>query len=67
MALTAYASDKSVISSLRKYYNRDEQYNVDFRYWLHTAKKTKDGIMVQIGSRRFLIDEYTGSVIKEIR
>lgn len=67
MVITVYASDESVISSLRKYYNRDEQYNVDFRYWLHTAKKVKDGIIVQIGSRRFLIDEYTGSVIKEIR
>ena len=67
MVVTAYASDESVIASLRKYYNRDEQYNTNFRYWLHTARKVKDGIMIQIGSRRFLIDEHTGSVIKEIR
>lgn len=67
MVVTDYASDESVIASLRKYYNADERYTVDFRYWLHTAKKVKDGIMVQIGSRKFLIDEYTGSVIKEIR
>lgn len=65
--VSPYFSDSTVISSLRKYYKKDEQYTVDFSYWLHNAKIVKDGILIQIGSRKFLIEEYTGSVIKEVR
>lgn len=65
--VTDYASDECVIASLRKYYNADERYTVDFRYWLHTAKKVKDGILISVGSRKFLIEEFTGSVIREVK
>ena len=65
--LSPYFSDADLISSLRKYYKNEEQYIVNFKYWLHTAKKIKDGIIIQIASRKFLIDFYTGSVIKEVK
>ena len=65
--MTPYASDESIIASLRKYYMKEKQYNINFKYWLHTAKKIKDGIIIQIASRKFLIDFYTGSVIKEVK
>lgn len=65
--LSPYFSDADVICSLRKYYKKEEQYTVNFQYWLHTAKKIKDGIIIQIGSRKFLIDFYTGSIIKEVK
>lgn len=64
--ISPYFSDKTLISSLRKYYKKEEQYSINFGYWLHTAKKTKDGIIIQIASRKFLVDYYTGSVIKEV-
>lgn len=65
--LSPYFSDADLISSLRKYYKNEEQYTVNFWYWLHTARKIKDGIIIQIASRKFLIDFYTGSVIKEVK
>ena len=64
--LSPYFSDDDLINSLRKYYPKNKQYTVNFQYWLHTAKKIKDGIIIQIASRKFLIDFYTGSVIKEV-
>lgn len=67
MGLSPYFSDADLISSLRKYYNKEKQYTVNFRYWLHTAKKIKDGILINVESRKFLIDYYSGSVIKELR
>ena len=65
--VSKYVSDKTIIASLRKFYGADEQYTVNFYYWLHTAVPVKDGILVLVGSRSFLIDEYTGSVIREIK
>lgn len=64
--LSPYFDDNTLIMSLRKYYPKNEQYSINFKYWLHTAKKTKDGIIIQIASRKFLINFYTGSVIKEV-
>lgn len=65
--LSPYFSDDDLISSLRKYYKKEEQYTVNFWYWLHTAKKVKDGILINVGSRKFLVDFFSGSVIKEVR
>lgn len=65
--ISPYFSDKDLISSLRKYYDESEAYRINFSSWLHTAKKTKDGILIQIGSRKFLIDHYTGSILKEVK
>lgn len=65
--LSPYFSDADLISSLRKYYKKEEQYTVNFKYWLHTAYKVKDGIIIQIANRKFLVDFYTGSIIKEVK
>lgn len=65
--MSPYFTDAALISSLRKYYKKEEQYNVNFKYWLSTAHKVKDGIIVNIAGRKFLIDYYTGSVLKEVK
>ena len=66
-SVSKYVNDKTIISNLRGFYDAEEQYRINFRYWLHTAKQVKDGIMIQVGSRRFLVDAFTGSVIREVR
>ena len=66
-SVSKFVSDKTVVCSLRGFYNEDEWYTVNFRYWLHTARRVKDGIMINVGSRCFLVDEYTGSVVKEVK
>ena len=38
--------DEEVVASLRQYYNKNEQYKINFYHWLRTAKKTKDGILL---------------------
>lgn len=65
--LSPYFNDADLISSLRKYYKKEEQYTINFQYWLHTAKKIKEGILVNIAGRKFLVDFYSGSVIKEVK
>lgn len=66
MSVTPYASNKEIIASIRKYFNNEEQYNINFEYWLNTAIKTNNGIIIKIKHREFLIDYYSGSVIKEV-
>lgn len=66
MTVTPYASDKEIIASLRKYFNSEEQYTIDFEYWLNFAVKTNNGILIKIKHREFLVNYYTGSVIKEV-
>ena len=66
MSVTSYASDKEIIASLRKYFNRKEQYSINFEYWLNFAIKTNNGILIKIKHREFLIDEFSGTVIKEV-
>ena len=65
--LSPYFSDYEVISSLRQYYKDSEQYSINFEYWLQRKRITKDGIIVNIAGKQFLIDYYTGSVIKQMR
>ena len=65
--VSKYFSDETVISSLRGHYDANERYSINFHYWLYTATITKDGILVRVGSRRFLVDEFTGAVIREMR
>lgn len=66
MSVTPYASNKTIIASIRKYFNSEEQYAINFEYWLNFAIKTNNGILIKIKNREFLIDYYTGSVIKEV-
>lgn len=62
-----YFSDETVISSLRGFYDENERYSINFHYWLHTATITKDGILIRVGSRMFLVEEFTGTVIREVK
>lgn len=64
--VSKYFSDEDLINSLRKQYPRDKQYTVDFRFWLNTAKRTRDGLVVTVEDRSFLVDEYSGSVVREV-
>ncbi len=66
MSVTPYASNKTIIASIRKYFNNEEQYSINFEYWLNFAIKTNNGILIKIKNREFLVDQYTGSVIKEV-
>ena len=64
--ISPYLSDSEVVSCLRQEFDRDEQYNIDFGYWLHTARVVREGILVRVMSRRFLLDYRTGAVIREV-
>ena len=66
MTVTPYASDKEIITSLRKYFNNEEQYSIDFNYYLNFAIKTKNGVLIKIKHREFLIEYFSGTVIKEV-
>lgn len=65
--VSSYFSDEDCISSLRGFYDENERYSINFHYWLHTATRTREGILVTVGSRRFLLEEFTGTVIREVR
>ena len=64
--ISIYCSDDEVISSLRQFYPREDQYRINFLHWLNTAKTTKDGIIVQVEERKFLLHPVLGTVIKEV-
>lgn len=61
-----YATDEETVNSIRAYYPCEEQYRINFEYWLHTARKTKEGILVNVGSRKFLLHPVLGTVISEL-
>ena len=61
-----YFSDNDVICSIRKYYRKNKQFSTNFEYWLNTAKHTKDGILITVENRKFLVNTYTGMVIREV-
>ena len=65
-SVSPYFSNDTLIASLRKYCNKNEQYSINFEYWLNFAVKTNNGILIKIKHREFLVDYYTGSVIKEV-
>ena len=64
--ISPYLSDNEVISQLRLQFDRDEQYRINFRYWLSTSRRVRSGVLVNVGSRCFLLDDCTGSVIREV-
>ena len=65
--VSKYFADETVISSLRGFYDENERYSINFQYWLHTATITKDGILIRVGARMFLVEEFTGTVVREIK
>lgn len=64
--ISQYCTDEETVNSIRAYYSREEQYSINFEYWLHTACKTKDGVLITVGSRKFLLHPVLGTVIKEV-
>jgi len=64
--VSVYVSDDDVISNLRGFFDRAEQYQINFKYWLGTSRKVKEGVLVNVGSRCFLLHEFTGLVIREV-
>lgn len=66
MSVTPYASNQEIITSIRKYFNSEEQYTINFEYFLNFAINTNNGILIKIKHREFLVDYFTGSVIKEV-
>ena len=66
MVLSSYFSDTEVITSLRQQFPRELQYSIDFKVWLNNAILTEKGFIIQVLSRKFLVDRYTGNVIKEL-
>lgn len=64
--ITKYCSDDEIINHLRLYFDEHEQYSFPFKSWLHTAHKTNEGILLTMGTRKFLIHEETGTVLKEV-
>ena len=66
MVLSPYFSDEECISHLRLQFPKDMQYKIDFKFWLGTGKLTRDGFIVQVMSRKFLIHKTLGIVLKEL-
>ena len=64
--VTRYCSDDEIIHNLRLYFDEHEQYTFPFKSWLHTARRTENGILLTMGSRKFLIHEETGAVLEEV-
>lgn len=64
--VTRYCSDDEIINNLRLYFDEHEQYNFPFKSWLHTARRTENGILLTMGARKFLIHEETGAVLEEV-
>lgn len=65
--VSLYASDDEVVASLRAYYDKEEQYSINFYHWLNTARRTNDGVIVTVGSRKFLLHPVLGIVIREVK
>ena len=64
--ISPYCTDDETVDSIRAYYPREEQYTVNFHHWLTTARRTKDGVLVTVGTRQFLLHEVLGIVIREV-
>lgn len=65
--ISKYISDDEVVSNLRQHFDRDDQYRVNFYYWLSsTARVVREGVLVDVGSRRFLLNADTGVVVREV-
>lgn len=64
--VSRYCSDDELINNLRPFFEEHEQYSFPFKSWLHTARKTPDGILLVLGTRKFLIHEETGAVLEEV-
>lgn len=64
--ISIYCDDNEVVSSLRQQFSRSDQYRINFMHWLNTAKRVKDGVLVQVENRKFLLHPVLGTVIREV-
>ena len=64
--ISPHVSDDEVVSNLRQEFDREDQYAIDFKYWLHTAYIVRGGVLVTVKSRKFLLHQNTGTVIREV-
>lgn len=61
-----YFSDEELIHNLRLQFPREEQYAINFKQALNSARFTSDGIVITVEKRKFLIHKILGVVIKEL-
>ena len=61
-----YFSDDELIHNLRMQFPREQQYTVNFKQALNTAKYTSEGIVITVERRKFLIHNILGVVLKEL-
>lgn len=61
-----YFSDDEVIHNLRLQFRREEQYTINFKQALNTARYTSEGIVVTVERRKFLIHHILGVVLREL-
>ena len=66
MVVNSYFTDDELITQLKLQFSREEQNNIDFKYWINTIKQTSDGLVVNVKNRKFLVHPILGVVIREL-
>lgn len=61
-----YFSDEELIHNLRLQFPREEQYTINFKQALNSARFTSEGIVITVERRKFLIHTIFGVVIREL-
>ena len=61
-----YFSDEELIHNLRLQFPREEQYMINFKQALNSARFTSEGIVITVEKRKFLIHTILGVVIREL-
>lgn len=61
-----YFSDEELIHNLRLQFPREEQYTINFKQALNSARFTSEGIVITVEKRKFLIHNILGVVIREL-
>lgn len=61
-----YFTDDELIHNLRMQFPREEQYLINFKQALNTARYTSEGIVITVERRKFLIHNILGVVLKEL-
>ena len=66
MGVGLYFTDEELACNLRPFFSEDKRFSIDFQSWFAKSKQTSQGFVVQVEDRRFLIDVYTGLVLREL-
>lgn len=67
MGVGLYFTDEELACNLRPYFESEKRFTIDFKSWFAKSKQTSQGFVVQVEDRRFLIDVYTGLVLRELK